>query len=219
VSASTGTINYSIRTPAWLTASPPFGVTDTNGVTITLTVNESASRLPKGTYGPGVGFSNVTNGRGSTTKRAALIIQVPSAHASPLVGHPPESRGALLDVTPQSPPSTSPTIPSLIVTPTERVMFSGPEGGPIYPAFFQYRVSTTIGTISYTIAAPAWLSAPVNFGTTDPTGRTVTVLVDEAARRLQPGNYEQDVSFTNVTNGKDRVVRPTVLTITAPPQP
>jgi hypothetical protein len=219
VSASSGTIRYVIGTPAWLSASPPSGMTDTNGVTITLTVNESASRLPKGIYGPGVGFTNVTNGRGSTTKRAALIIQEPSAPVSPLVGHTPESRGALLAVTPQPPPSTSPTILSLIVTPIERVMFFGPEGGPIYPTFFQFRVSTTIGTISYTIATPSWLSAPVNFGTTDPTGRTVTVLVNDTARRFQPGDYGQDIAFTNVTNGKDRVVRPTVLTITARPQP
>src|SRR5215211_2247383 len=52
VSASTGTVRYSIRTPSWLTASPTFGVTDTSGVTITLTVNASTSSLPPGTYGP-----------------------------------------------------------------------------------------------------------------------------------------------------------------------
>ena len=39
MSASTGAVSYSIRTPSWLTASSTFGVTDTNGVTITRTIN------------------------------------------------------------------------------------------------------------------------------------------------------------------------------------
>src|SRR5262249_24912977 len=51
VSATTGTVNYSIRTPSWLTASSNFGTTDTRGVTITLTVNANASRLSPGAYG------------------------------------------------------------------------------------------------------------------------------------------------------------------------
>ena len=77
VSASTGTVRYSIRSPSWLTASSAFGVTDTNGVTITLTVNASASSLPPGAYGPAVAFTNVSNGQGSTTKSAKLIIRAP----------------------------------------------------------------------------------------------------------------------------------------------
>jgi hypothetical protein len=78
VSASTGTVSYSIRTPSWLTASSTFGATDTGGVTITLTVNARASSLPSGAYGPGVAFTNVSNGRGSATRPAKLIIQASS---------------------------------------------------------------------------------------------------------------------------------------------
>jgi hypothetical protein len=95
VSASTGTVSYSIRTPSWLTASSSFGVTDTSGVTITLTINARASRLPPGTYGPGVAFTNVTNGQGSATRSATLIIQAPSPPASP-PRHVPDSRGGYL---------------------------------------------------------------------------------------------------------------------------
>jgi hypothetical protein len=47
---------------------------DAAGVAITLTVNAGAFRLSPGTYGPGVGFTNVTNGRGSTTRSAKLIV-------------------------------------------------------------------------------------------------------------------------------------------------
>jgi len=78
VSASTGTVSYSIRTPSWLTARSTAGATDAKGVTITLTVNASASSLPPGTYGPAVAFTNVSNGHGSATRPARLIVQGPS---------------------------------------------------------------------------------------------------------------------------------------------
>ncbi len=75
VSSTTGIVSYSIRTPSWLTASSTFGTTDTRGLTITLTVNANASRLSPGAYGPGVAFTNVSNGQGSTNRPAKLIIQ------------------------------------------------------------------------------------------------------------------------------------------------
>ena len=75
ISASTGTVSYSIRTPSWLTASPTQGVTDTSGVTVTLKVNASASALRPGTYGPFIVFAS---GRGSTIRFVRLIVQGPS---------------------------------------------------------------------------------------------------------------------------------------------
>jgi hypothetical protein len=78
VSASSGTISYSIRTPSWLTASSSAGATDTKGITIALTVNASASNLRPGTYGPAVAFTNVSNGHGSATRPARLIVRGPS---------------------------------------------------------------------------------------------------------------------------------------------
>jgi hypothetical protein len=94
VSASTGTVRYSIRSPSWLTASSTFGVTDTNGVTITLTVNARASSLPPGAYGPAVAFTNVSNGQGSTTKSAKLIIRAPPRPTGQIVR---DGDGYLLD--------------------------------------------------------------------------------------------------------------------------
>ena len=101
VSASTGTVSYSIRTPSWLTASSTFGVTDTNGITITLTVNASASSLPLGAYGPGVALTNVSNGRGSATRPAKLIIQAssptrPKNQIGPSKGYLLDGRGGYL---------------------------------------------------------------------------------------------------------------------------
>ena len=78
VSASSGTVSYSIRTPSWLTASSTAGATDTKGVIITLTINASASNLRPGTYGPAVAFTNASNGRGSATRPARLIVRGPS---------------------------------------------------------------------------------------------------------------------------------------------
>ena len=78
VTASSGTVSYSIRTPSWLTASSTAGATDTKGVIITLTVNASASNLRPGTYGPAVAFTNVSNGKGSATRAAKLIVRGPS---------------------------------------------------------------------------------------------------------------------------------------------
>jgi hypothetical protein len=94
VSSTTGTVNYSIRTPSWLTASPTFGTTDTRGVTITLTVNANASRLSPGAYGPGVAFTNVSNGQGSTTKPAKLIIL--GSSPPPAAGQIAPNRGGFL---------------------------------------------------------------------------------------------------------------------------
>jgi hypothetical protein len=96
VRSTTGIVNYSIR-PSWLTASSTFGTTDTRGVTITLTVNANASRLSRGAYGPGVAFTNVSNGQGSTTRPAKLIIQ--GSSPPPATGQIAPSRGGgfLLD--------------------------------------------------------------------------------------------------------------------------
>jgi hypothetical protein len=78
ISASTGTVSYSIKAPSWLTASSTSGATDTSGVTITFRLNASASTLPPGTHGPGIVFSNVSSGRGSAVRFVRLIIRGPS---------------------------------------------------------------------------------------------------------------------------------------------
>jgi hypothetical protein len=78
VSASSGTIRYSIRGPAWLTITPAAGETDARGMKVTFTVSPAALRLAPGTYGPAVSFTNVNNGQGSTTRAARLTISPPA---------------------------------------------------------------------------------------------------------------------------------------------
>jgi hypothetical protein len=92
LSALSGPVSYSIRTPSWLTASASSGTAGTSGVTITLTVNATAARLSPGRYGPGIAFTNVTNGQGSTTIRATLIVgaeSLPAASPKPTPAPPP----------------------------------------------------------------------------------------------------------------------------------
>src|SRR5262249_1920838 len=83
ISASTGSVKYSIRTPSWLTTSSKFGATDNGGITITLSLSSSAARLPPGTYGPGIAIANVSNGRGSALIPAKLVVQAPAASPRP----------------------------------------------------------------------------------------------------------------------------------------
>ena len=96
VSASIGIVRYSIRTPSWLTTSSSFDTVDTTGVTITLSVNATAVQLAPGTYRLPVAFTNVTNGHGTTTRTATLIVRAPSSRPpsagiaqAPSISHPP----------------------------------------------------------------------------------------------------------------------------------
>ena len=120
---------------------------------------------------------------------------------------------ALLQSNTAVPAQAKAPAPALTVTPAERVVFSGPEGGPFYPSFYQYNLSATIGRIDYSIRTPSWLASAVNFGTADMSGRTVTVLISKSANDLKPGTYGPGVTFTNVTNGRGSVTRPVVLTV------
>jgi hypothetical protein len=98
ISASGGTVRYSVTAPAWLTATPITGAADAGGVIINLTISSTAFRLPPGTYGPAVSFTNVSNGQGSTTRTARLIV-TPSSKSSVPAQRPSASQsgGYLLD--------------------------------------------------------------------------------------------------------------------------
>jgi hypothetical protein len=105
--------------------------------------------------------------------------------------------------------------PSLIVTPASSMAFSGPRGGPFSPARFEFRVSSTAGTLSYSIRTPSWLTANSTVGTTDTRGVTITLTVNANASRLSPGAYGPGVAFTNVSNGQGSTTRPAKLIIQA----
>src|SRR5262245_18777727 len=82
-----------------------------------------------------------------------------------------------------------PSRPSLIVTPSSSMTFSGPRGGPFSPQVVQYRVSASTGTVSYSIRTPSWLTASSSSGTADADGVTITLSVNAEALRLSPVGY------------------------------
>jgi len=92
IRSSTSPVKYSINTPSWLAADPAVGTADLNGVTITLTINPTASGLAPGRYGPAIAFKNVTNGRGTTVRTSMLVVErsgLPQHPATPSASAPP----------------------------------------------------------------------------------------------------------------------------------
>jgi hypothetical protein len=111
--------------------------------------------------------------------------------------------------------SVKPSPSTLVVTPATTMAVSGPRGGPFSPASFQYRVSASVGTVSYSIRAPSWLTISSSFGTVGTSGVTITLTVNPTAGHLQPGVYGPGVAFTNVTNGRGSTIRTAILRIGA----
>jgi hypothetical protein len=74
LSVATGSVNYSITTPSWLTASSASGTGTTTAKTITFTINSSARSLGPNTYTGNIGFNNTTNNQGSTARGVTLIV-------------------------------------------------------------------------------------------------------------------------------------------------
>jgi hypothetical protein len=88
--------------------------------------------------------------------------------------------------------------PTLQVTPTTNIAAAGNQGGPFAPSSFQYQLSATVGTISYSISGvPNWLTASSTSGTAS-TGTTVTFTVNANANSLAVGTYgPTTITFTN----------------------
>jgi len=104
---------------------------------------------------------------------------------------------------------------SLVVSPAGDLTATGPKGGPFTPLTFQYHVSTTTEMARYAVSAPAWIIVKERIGKADPNGVTVTLTINPAAARLQPGNYQAQIAFTNVTNGRGTTSRAATLTVLA----
>ena len=68
LSATYGSVKYSITTPSWLTASSKSGTVTTSAKTITFTINSSAHSLQPNTYVNNINFNNTTNNQGNTTR-------------------------------------------------------------------------------------------------------------------------------------------------------
>jgi len=111
------------------------------------------------------------------------------------------------------------SLPSLIVTPSTSIAFSGPQGGPFSPSLIEYRISASTGTVSYSIRTPSWLTASSTFGATDTSGVTITLRVNASASTLRPGTYGPGIVFTNVSSGQGSAIRFARLIIRGPSLP
>ena len=159
-------------------------------------------------HGPSKTRTNEVNLGVATGQIASIaLLAIPATLLLPQIGAAQRPAG-------QSPPS-------LIVTPSTSITFSGPQGGPFSPSLVEYRVSASTGTVSYSIRTPSWVTVSSTSGTTDTSGVTIIFTVNARASNLRPGAYGPAVAFTNVSNGQGSATRPAKLIIQArsPPLP
>jgi probable HAF family extracellular repeat protein len=193
LSASSGSIDYTITNiPTWLTASSTSGTVDASGTAIIFTVNSSANSLASGTYNP-----------------------LPIAFTNATNGQGNATRAATLTINGALPGS-------LQVTPSTGVSAAGTQGGPFSPSSFSYMLSSTSGSVGYSISGlPSWLTVSSASGTVTTAGTTISFSVDASANTLAPGSYPATVSFANTNNGNGNAARAVSLTVntTSPPPP
>jgi hypothetical protein len=74
LSASTGSLSYTISAPNWLNVSPSAGTVTTTPITVTFSWSNNAINLANGIYAGNVNFTNTTNGQGNTSLNATLTV-------------------------------------------------------------------------------------------------------------------------------------------------
>src|SRR5262249_20653718 len=89
-------------------------------------------------------------------------------------------------------------------------------GGPFTPLSFEYQLSATTGSITYSISGvPSWLTASSTSGTLTTAPTTVTFSVNGSANSISPGTQNGTVTFANTTNGLGTQARSAFLTVSA----
>jgi Divergent InlB B-repeat domain len=90
---------------------------------------------------------------------------------------------------------------------------SGTQGGPFSPKSFQYKLSTTYGSVKYSIATPSWLTASSASGTLTTSAKTITFTINSSADKLSPTTYVNSISFNNTTNNQGNTSRVATLNV------
>jgi hypothetical protein len=103
--------------------------------------------------------------------------------------------------------------PALQVTPASGSTASGTHGGPFSPSSFRYSLSSTFGSVNYSITTPSWLTASPGSGTVTTSAKTITFTVNSKARGLGPSTYTDDIGFNNTTNGQGNTARVATLIV------
>ena len=112
---------------------------------------------------------------------------------------------------------------TLVVTPLNGLTASGSAGGPFTPSSAGYILQNTGGTTLNWIssAVQTWISLSPSSGSLAPGASiTVTVSINDNAKRLLPGSYNDTVSFSETTAtstsrayGASNATRPVALTV------
>ncbi|MEA2905552.1 MAG: hypothetical protein QOI12_2939 [Alphaproteobacteria bacterium] len=107
--------------------------------------------------------------------------------------------------------------PTLQVTPATAMISSGPPGGAFSPSSFVYTLTTTTGTVGFSISGvPSWFDASTTSGTATTSATNVTFTVNASANSLAAGTYgPATITFTNTTNGLGNTSRNATLTVNA----
>jgi hypothetical protein len=104
---------------------------------------------------------------------------------------------------------------TLKVYPSIDIVTLGSENGPFKPSSFNYTLSTSSGTLNWSVSGlPDWLTASITSGSTDTSGTTVTFSVNTAALSKAVGAHgPTTVTFTNTTNAQGNTTRIAGLTV------
>jgi hypothetical protein len=107
----------------------------------------------------------------------------------------------------------------LQLSPTSGIAVTGNPGGPYSPTQFTYQLSSTQGTVNYSIiGAPNWLSISAPTGNVGTTGTTVTFQVNNTnANTLVSGTYNSPMTIKNMDTDAGTTTLNATITITAPP--
>ncbi len=107
--------------------------------------------------------------------------------------------------------------PVLDVSPATGLASAGNFGGPFTPVSAAYTLTNSgTGPMNWTAAKTApWLTLSATGGTLAP-GATATVTATLAASALEPGGYNDAITFTNTTNGVGNTTRAVALTVVLP---
>jgi subtilisin family serine protease len=108
-------------------------------------------------------------------------------------------------------------VSTLQVSPASDMATTGNPGGPFSPSGFSYAISSSGGSVGYSVSGvPSWLTASATSGTATASPTTLTFTVNASANALAPGTYPATISFTNTTNGQGNLNLSATLTVKPP---
>jgi hypothetical protein len=90
----------------------------------------------------------------------------------------------------------------VIIAESNNIVTSGNQGGPFSPGSFTYNLTTTPGSIGYTVSnVPSWLTASSTSGTLSSVPTPITFTVNASANSLPVGTQSATINFAGADGG------------------